>query len=358
MKIIFILLSQLLQTNAWWDAGHMLTAAVAYRTLNPAQITEANHLLTNLPGYTSFSSTFISASHWADDIKRNHDAYAFNSWHFIDFPFPNPASCSINTVDEQNLVTALEDMRMNLQNSSLPGWTRAFALRFTIHMMGDAHQPLHTVSRCTTKHPKGDAGGNLFKLNSSEYTNLHKLWDSMGGQYSKTIAALCPYSNIKLCKANEKKRVEAVIEEADRLILEYPADSFGTQLIQDRKVWNENVLMEWAKSSYNIVQEGKVYGDIEEGSIPSSEYLAYVQKTTRERVALGGYRLAQLLNANLVTSDGSNGDGSTNGGLVFGIVLLTLICVGLIGSVVLLLMKIKRMGTNDSTSSSPPFNAL
>ena len=65
-----------------------------------------------------------------------------------------------------------ESERMNLLNSSLPGWTRAFALRFTIHMMGDAHQPLHTVSRCTTKHPKGDAGGNLFKLNNSEYTHV------------------------------------------------------------------------------------------------------------------------------------------------------------------------------------------
>ena len=45
MKIIFILLTQLLQTNAWWDAGHMLTAAVAYRTLNPAQIKEAKQQL-------------------------------------------------------------------------------------------------------------------------------------------------------------------------------------------------------------------------------------------------------------------------------------------------------------------------
>ena len=160
---------------AWWDTGHMLTAAVALKQLPANKIAEANKLLVDLPGYTTFGSNFVSAAHWADDIKRNHDAYAFSSWHFIDFPYPNRSACSQETVDEQNIVVALEDMRTNLLDPQVPGWNRAFSLRYTLHLMGDMHQPLHTVSRCSPSHPKGDAGGNLFKLNDPDYTNLHKL---------------------------------------------------------------------------------------------------------------------------------------------------------------------------------------
>ena len=73
----------ILPVESWWDTGHMLTAAIALKNLKKAKVVEATNLLSNLPGYTNFGSDFVSASHWADDIKRNHDAYAFSSWHFI-----------------------------------------------------------------------------------------------------------------------------------------------------------------------------------------------------------------------------------------------------------------------------------
>ena len=54
------------------------------------------------------------------------------------------------------------------------------AVRFLVHYMGDLHQPLHTIARVNDDYPKGDQGGNLFKLPKVNNTdNLHSIWDSM-----------------------------------------------------------------------------------------------------------------------------------------------------------------------------------
>lgn len=350
----------ILPVESWWDTGHMLTAAIALKNLKKAKVVEATNLLSNLPGYTNFGSDFVSASHWADDIKRNHDAYAFSSWHFIDFPYPNRSSCSQETVEEQNIVSALEDMRTNLLNNKIAGWNRAFSLRYTIHLMGDIHQPLHCVSRCSSKHPKGDFGGNLFKLNDKDYTNLHKLWDAMGGAYKDTIAALCPYSDISVCKSNEPKRVEAVKREADAIMADYPMNAFTvTELNQDRNIFDKDVFMKWAESSYNVVKTGNVYGNVVDGGVPSSDYIEYVKSTTRKRVALGGYRLAILLNANLAESGNksssginSNGNGNGNDGLVAAIVILTVTTFLLVGVIFWLAIKLKKLSGRSGSSPS------
>jgi hypothetical protein len=53
---------------------------------------------------------------------------------------------------------------------------KSYMLRFLIHMVGDQHQPLHVATRCTTKLPECDAGGNKFPI-SDPAKELHALWD-------------------------------------------------------------------------------------------------------------------------------------------------------------------------------------
>jgi hypothetical protein len=47
-------------------------------------------------------------------------------------------------------------------------------------VIGDIHQPLHSVSLYNHTFPKGDAGGNLLKLKVLNGTveNFHSFWDS------------------------------------------------------------------------------------------------------------------------------------------------------------------------------------
>lgn len=57
---------------------------------------------------------------------------------------------------------------------------RSLFARYLIHMVGDIHQPLHSVSLYNKTFTKGDAGGNLLKLKILNGTlqNFHSFWDS------------------------------------------------------------------------------------------------------------------------------------------------------------------------------------
>lgn len=56
---------------------------------------------------------------------------------------------------------------------------KSLLLRYLIHVLGDIHQPLHAASLFDERFPKGDMGGNLYKIRYTENVNeLHKLFDS------------------------------------------------------------------------------------------------------------------------------------------------------------------------------------
>lgn len=64
---------------------------------------------------------------------------------------------------------------------------KSFALRLLIHYIGDIHQPLHASSRVNPQYPKGDAGGNFFKVPTKNTAkNLHSVWDAGVYSYSNT----------------------------------------------------------------------------------------------------------------------------------------------------------------------------
>lgn len=57
---------------------------------------------------------------------------------------------------------------------------KSMMLRYLFHVVGDIHQPLHSVQLFDDKlFPKGDSGGNLFYIDyTSNIGNLHKFFDS------------------------------------------------------------------------------------------------------------------------------------------------------------------------------------
>lgn len=59
----------------------------------------------------------------------------------------------------------------------------AYSLPWLIHLAGDVHNPLHTVSRYSKALLKGDRGGNDVWVRSSSAAsiNLHAFWDGIGG---------------------------------------------------------------------------------------------------------------------------------------------------------------------------------
>lgn len=56
---------------------------------------------------------------------------------------------------------------------------KSLLMRYLVHVLGDIHQPLHASSLFNDRFPKGDQGGNLFKIKySKDIEQLHKLFDS------------------------------------------------------------------------------------------------------------------------------------------------------------------------------------
>jgi hypothetical protein len=133
---------------------------------------------------------------WADDVKTA-GMHLFDNWHFFDQIFLDGISekdCKI-IVNKNNCVAhTVISSNTIMEKATGQEFLRAKMLRYLIHLVGDMHQPLHEISRCTPGLPHGDAGGNAFKLDY-KFTSLHWLWDeAMGTQIPQIKRVLCHFN--------------------------------------------------------------------------------------------------------------------------------------------------------------------
>jgi S1/P1 Nuclease len=196
---------------AWWDGGHMQIAALAYDRLDPAVRTKVDGLIKLNPDYSKWIDgvadadrgrfAFVHASTWADDIKddagytdsgdtpTSHNAarnigYAdklrHKYWHYLDLPF-SPDSTAVRPPDPVNALTQIKALTTALASKASDD-VKSYDLVWLIHLVGDAHQPLHATSRFTAVDP-GDNGGNAEKVTLTNATteNLHAFWDGLLG---------------------------------------------------------------------------------------------------------------------------------------------------------------------------------
>lgn len=209
--------------QAWWDEGHMQIAYVAFRRLEPQVRERADALLRLNPDYATWTAgapdeataklyAFVHAATWADDIKtkrygyerddprsstagRNigyadHDQHAY--WHFKDVA-SSPDGTPLPPPDPVDAVTQLRLMIAALPPSSgASDGLRSYDLVWTLHLVGDLHQPLHAANRFTHAIPKGDGGGNAEAVipATGETLALHAYWDRILGGYSSPYGAV------------------------------------------------------------------------------------------------------------------------------------------------------------------------
>ncbi len=152
---------------AWGTSGHSVAAEIAQRRLNPITLTRIEHLLGN-------HGSLAAVASWADTQAKLDPAT--RRWHFVDIPLEaetyNPARDCQDLVDGDCLVAAIDRFEKILANRHKPKSERAKALRYLIHLIADAHQPLHCAER------DGDAGGNRLKVRYFDTPMpLHQVWD-------------------------------------------------------------------------------------------------------------------------------------------------------------------------------------
>ncbi len=261
---------------AWGDTGHMVVAEIAWENLTPAARAEAERLLAvNVGPMKSVrmqTNTFVTAACWADDVKSN----ATREWHYSDIAFsPDGTKPQLQPV-KGDVVGAIEAFAKQVGDKTLPDEQRARALRYLLHFVGDIHQPLHCVTRCTAALPQGDRGGNDFKVKGE--VNLHAYWDGGVGVFARVLRPLSADG-------------QAIIKNrATEIQHAFPKSSLGSAAkSQSRKTWQKESF-EAAKSvAYNLP----------EGTKPTAQYEDAARQLVRKRVALAGYRLAGMLSGRM-----------------------------------------------------------
>jgi len=320
---------------AWGMEGHLLIAQIAYTQLKPqtqSATTEMAKAFGSL--IPSDASDFLTASLWADDIRSFFTA--FNAWHYIDIPYNPTNLTNVPTVQPENVLWALGQAQYTLRSKrSETLWGKATMLRLLIHFVADVHQPLHSITYCNSQFPNGDLGGNSFIINvDGRQSNLHSFWDNGGGLYSA-----------KYDRPLSEEDTQALISTANNIMTSHPPSYFGETMIS-----NTN-FSQWTQESYDLaVTYAYLNGQLKYEETVSSSYIADAQNISTLRIALGGYRLAYLLNS--LVNDTESITNVCNPTVIdyglFGGVVVAAVVVGImIGVVVTSVIFVKKQKRNN-----------
>jgi hypothetical protein len=210
--LLALLALQPLPALAWNAAGHRLAAVIAWREMSPPVRKEALQLLRLHPAVAEWQARldkagasddddlllFAEASTWADDLRRRSvDLAPFGhaarvptaDWHYLNWPLGEPRTAP----HKGQLDRQIARQSLAVADRTLPRQERAEALAWLLHLIADAHQPLHVATRradpaaaSRSESHGDDAGGNglaVFDAANPRMaeTNLHRFWDDLPG---------------------------------------------------------------------------------------------------------------------------------------------------------------------------------
>src|SRR3989440_3333191 len=276
-------------------AGHRTVAAIAGEHMPPRARAGSVALLRHGPALANFASLrppqgseaardralFLNAATWADLVRSRDQpwhVYHHATWHYADFYWDvengRPHDIPGAGPDSLNVAERIVALRATLTDANAADTTKAVALAWLLHLVGDIHQPLHCSSRVTPDEalPQGDKGGNTFRLDDDH--NLHAYWDHI---LDASVAPDPGEDSIAYAD-----RIAHRIEETHPLAAPLAATD----------------VLGWAQEGLRLAQT-VAYAGVTRGSAPSPAYEAEALKVSELRIALAGYRLAALLNAAL-----------------------------------------------------------
>ena len=252
-----LLLLALLSFNfgySWGTTGHRVIADIAENHLSA----KAKRNLKKMIG----DQKLAYWANWPDQIKADTTGVwkPTERWHYVNVnPQPNikQFSDSLKAQQGPNIYTQIKILSEQIKDKKTPAQDREIALRFLIHLVGDAAQPLH-VGRYE------DLGGNKIKINYFGLpTNLHALWDSKIVDFEK-------YSYTEYTRVLDVKSKQEV------------------------KTIQLGTLEDWLYDSQKAAN--RIYANSVAESNYSYDYNYKFQPLIERQLLYGGLRLAKILN--------------------------------------------------------------
>lgn len=276
---------------AWNAAGHRLSALIAWQQLDNTTQSKITRLLIAHPDREKWAArgksndaaldAFLGASTWPDEIRSDYrfydqddtptpalpgfpDTERHRDWHYINRSL---SSMQRTTGSQGQLDKRLLTLSAIVgdPNASIP--ERAYALPWLIHLVADAHQPLHVVSRYD-RHGASDEGGNRLRVETPLHPrlssmNLHAYWDDLPGP---------PWLH-----GDRLKHLAAMI------VANHPPTNIATSP------------QRWLDESFAFAKENAYPVDDNPTPTISEEFHRRALSIAQKRIAEAGYRLADQL---------------------------------------------------------------
>lgn len=308
-----LLLISALSVSAWDDAGHKLSAYIAWQRMSPDVREKAVKILLAAPEDSDLSvfylqdsrsenakkrELFMIAATWADIVRdRKFDVrykkYHKGNWHYADTFWRNDNNKfeELQGFEEGGqAVVKLYEFDKMMRDAAVPDADKAIALAWILHLGGDIHQPLHTSARVTELEPKGDQGGNLFLLNPKDTPrerseNLHWFWDSIVGR--------------NIARKNDACDTDYLPPIGDAMMKKYPFAKMQNNLALGN-------FDEWQKQSFKFNPTDVFSADLVRYEKPSEKYKKNAFRVSQQQLAMAGYRLGEMLNLILGSNSASS----------------------------------------------------
>jgi hypothetical protein len=285
--------------HAWDELGHRVVARIAWDHMTPAARQNSIRLLQAAPPASGIAllmpqtgtmeerqrEWFVQTAVWSDMIRdRDHvgSRYAHSDWHYVNFFWevgPNGQPRDRDDLPRAGeLLNQMQRISQSLGSASVPDSAQAIDLAWLLHLGGDSHQPLHNNARITAEDPEGDRGGNSFRLAGLyPFNNLHAYWDAL-------VGFAVPWG------ADDRTEADYVGTIAQTVARRWPQARMRGQILPGQ-------FEQWSREGVRIAQ--RTAYDTPRNQPARPGYRSAAWRAAEPRVALAGYRLADLLNQRL-----------------------------------------------------------
>lgn len=241
------------EAKAWGLNGHRIVAEIAEQHLDRRTKKQINKVIDN--------QKLAYWANWPDFVKSDSSFKHADGYHYVNIDSNLPKTeflTALKNTSEENLykraLFLINELKTN-QNLSKP--QQQEYLYYLIHMIGDAHQPLH-VGR------EQDLGGNRIKVEwFRKPTNIHSVWDT----------DLVEYENYSFTEYS--------------MMLNIHPKKYNQQL-------QEGWLEDWIFDSYQHAND--IYANVKMDDKLGYRYHFDNKYTIEKQLLKGGLRLAKLLN--------------------------------------------------------------
>lgn len=285
--------------HAWDELGHRVVARIAWDHMTPAARQHAIRLLQAAPPGSGIAELmprtgtmeerqrewFVHTAVWADMIRDREHAgarYAHSDWHYVNFFWetgPNGQPRDRPDVPRAGeLLNQMQRISQTLGSAAVPDSAEAIDLAWVLHLGGDSHQPLHNSARITAQDTAGDRGGNNYRLAGLyPFNNLHAYWDAL-------VGFAIPWG------PDDGTEADYVGTIANTIVRRWPQSRMRTQILPGQ-------FERWSQEGLRVAQNTAYGTPRNQPARPGYRRIAW--QAAEPRVALAGYRLAELLNSRL-----------------------------------------------------------